>query len=96
MPRDQPTIVISVHGGLVQDVFCSEPDTRVILVDWDQEGQSLGLPGIVEVQCDEMRTPAAVVEYASAGFDALKDSEVGRALDAGYLNGQLDEPVTEI
>jgi len=95
MPRDKPTVVISVHGGLVQDVFCAEPETRVILIDWDQEGQSLGLPGVVEVQCDGKSVIASVVEYGSASFDAMKDTDVARALEAAYLHGQLDKPVIE-
>ena len=44
MPRELPTVIISVHGGLVQDVFCSDPDTRVALVDWDQNVTALAIP----------------------------------------------------
>ncbi len=33
----RPRIVISVEGGQVQDVFCSDPNAQVILVDWDPE-----------------------------------------------------------
>src|SRR5690606_33152355 len=96
MPRNQPTIVISIHGGIMQDVFCSQSDTRVILVDWDQEGQNLGLPGIIEVQCDGKPVIASVVEYGSASFDAMKDTDLARALEAAHLQGQLDQPVIDL
>jgi hypothetical protein len=33
MPKAQ--IVLNVSGGLVQDVFCSDPAAEVIVVDWD-------------------------------------------------------------
>src|SRR6185295_8666734 len=29
-----PTIVVNVSGGLVQDVFCSAPDANVLTIDW--------------------------------------------------------------
>ena len=33
MPEMQ--IVINVHGGLVQEVFASEPLSELVVVDWD-------------------------------------------------------------
>jgi hypothetical protein len=35
MPRIQ--IVVSVHGGVVQDVFCSADEAELIMVDWDAD-----------------------------------------------------------
>lgn len=34
----KPRIILNVSGGVVQDVFCSDFETEVILVDWDTEG----------------------------------------------------------
>ena len=28
-------VVINVHGGLVQDVFVSDPEIEVVLIYWD-------------------------------------------------------------
>ena len=43
-------IVINVYGGLVQDVYCSEPDAQAIVVDWDTEVSQPDEPGIVAVR----------------------------------------------
>ena len=31
-----PDLVIEVSGGVVQEVFCDDPNIRVVLVDWDE------------------------------------------------------------
>jgi hypothetical protein len=36
MPKVQ--IVVSVQGGVVQDVFCSADEAELIMVDWDTDG----------------------------------------------------------
>jgi hypothetical protein len=33
------TIVLDVSGGIVQEVYSTDPDVRVILVDWDNIGE---------------------------------------------------------
>lgn len=96
MPARQPMIIISVHGGLVQDVFCSDPETRVVLVNWDQEGEQVGLPGIVEIESDGRKHPVAVVEYEAANLNELSGTDVEKALIAAHLHGQLDQPVIEL
>ena len=96
MAARQPMIIISVHGGLVQDVFCSNPDTRIILVDWDQQGEQIGLPGIVEIESDGRNHPVAVVEYEAAKLTDLSGTDVEKALIAAHLHGQLDQPVIEL
>jgi hypothetical protein len=30
-------IVINIFGGLVQEVYCSDPEFKVIVMDFDQE-----------------------------------------------------------
>ena len=95
MPRGQPTIIISVHGGLVQDVFCSDPDTRVVLVDWDQEGEHVGCPGVIEIESDGRHLPVAVVEYETAKLTELPGTDVEKALITAHLHGQLDQSVID-
>jgi len=46
-------IVISVSGGLVQDVFCCDPHGSLTVVDWDIEGCSPAEPGIVKVPLEQ-------------------------------------------
>lgn len=95
MPR-KPTIIISMQGGLVQDVFCSNPNTRVVLVDWDQQGEQVGCPGVVEIESDGRQHPVAVVEYQAAMLGELSGTDVEKALAAAHLHGQLDQPVIAV
>lgn len=88
-------IIISVHGGLVQDVFCSNPDMCVVLVDWDQEGEHVGCPGVIEIESDGRQHAVAVVEYEAAKFSDLPGTDVEKALAAAHLHGQLDQPVVD-
>jgi hypothetical protein len=34
----KPEIMLSIHGGVLQDVYTSDPDIDIILVDWDVAG----------------------------------------------------------
>jgi hypothetical protein len=33
-------LIIEVSGGVVTEVYSSDPDTEVILIDWDTDGSS--------------------------------------------------------
>jgi hypothetical protein len=33
------TIIIEVRGGVVQEVYCDDPEVAVVLVDWDTGGE---------------------------------------------------------
>ena len=35
---DNPTVLVNLHGGLVQDVYGKDGPVDVIVVDWDQDG----------------------------------------------------------
>jgi hypothetical protein len=47
MPKIQ--IVVSVHGGVVQDVFCSAEEAELILVDWDTELCDPSAPDVAQI-----------------------------------------------
>lgn len=55
------TIVIEVSGGVVQQVYASERDVRVVLVDWDR------------MECNE---PAAVPYPADSLGDIPPETKV--------------------
>ena len=44
-----PKVVLNMGGGLVQEVFASDPAITVALVDWDTEGCDPSDNGIVEI-----------------------------------------------
>jgi len=59
-----PTIVIEIEGGLVQEVYSSDPEAKVVIVDLDQECLRRGDRGVVEVP-DGPRAALAAVEQAT-------------------------------
>ena len=83
----QSTLVISVAGGVVQDVFTRLPAPRVILVDWDTEGSEEG-PNLAHFN-DAVGKPvfAWVVEMPTSELPA-EDCDVSRALAAASIELQ--------
>ena len=82
----QVQIIISVSGGLVQDVYCSVPDAEVTLVDFDVEGSFWGDPGIVEIVSGGRPERVFVDQLTPHGMETLAGTDVGQAiLAAGEL-----------
>ncbi len=76
-------LVINVYGGLVQEVFCSDPELEVLLVDWDVEPADAEHPSIVHVPADGRRSqPAYVASLSVQPLDALLGTQVAAAIDA--------------
>ena len=44
-----PKVVLSISGGVLQDVFSSDPAISVVLTDWDTEGSDPSEEGVVEI-----------------------------------------------
>jgi hypothetical protein len=79
-------LVINVYGGLVQEVFCSDPDLEVLLVDWDVEPAKVEHPSVVHVPADGRRTqPAYVTPLPVQTLDALQGTQVAAAIDVAEL-----------
>ena len=79
------TIVLDVSGGVLQDVFSSDPAISVILVDWDTEGCAPSDDGIVEIPDGQGSTLANVVEYPVSPLEELAGTEIEAALKAAGL-----------
>lgn len=76
-------LVINVYGGLVQEVFCSDPEIEVLLVDWDVEPADAEHPSVVHVPADGRRSQLAyVAPLAVQALDALQGTQVAAAIDA--------------
>ena len=58
-------IVINFSGGIVQDIFCSDPAAEAIIVDWDVETWIPDEPGIVAVRNNFEREQLAHVSRRS-------------------------------
>ena len=38
-----PQVVVNIHGGVVQDVYCDEPLADLVVVDWDTSPDDEGI-----------------------------------------------------
>ena len=77
------SLVLSIHGGLVQDVFASDPDVSITLVDWDVEGADADHPHVVEITDDFGHTLRAyVAPVAVQPCSDLVGTDVGAAVEA--------------
>ena len=82
----QPRVVLNLSGGVLQDVFGSDPAIAVALVDWDVEGCSPSDNGIVELPDVRGGTQlASVVEYPVWPLEQLAGTETEAALKAAGL-----------
>ena len=84
MPISQ--LVINVYGGLVQEVFCSDPEIEVLLVDWDVEAADTEHPSVVHVTADGRRSqPAYVTPLTVQAINALQGTQVAAAIDVAQM-----------
>jgi hypothetical protein len=85
----RPQVIINLHGGLVQNVFCSVSGVQVLVVDWDVEGPFPGEPGIVDVPLATGPCQACVSDFAVASLNELVGTDVEVAVDAAIQQGVL-------
>ena len=83
-----PSIVLNVHGGIVQDVFASDPDVEVTLVDWDVDGSDAAHPNVVAITDSLGRTRRAYVSpLAVEPLAELIGSDVETAIEVANFVG---------
>jgi len=76
-------VILNVHGGTVQDVFCSDANAHVQIVDWDVEQSDPDAPGIIAVQVEQGRKQLAFVGgLLPNALSDLAGTDVERALQA--------------
>jgi hypothetical protein len=81
-----PKVVLNISGGVLQDVFSSDPAISVVLVDWDAEGSDPSEKGIVEIPDGRGGTQLAnVAEYPVSPLMDLMGTETEAALKAAGL-----------
>lgn len=69
-------VVVNVSGGAVQDVYCSDPQADIVIVDWDTEGCDPNADNLVAVAGG----PAYVTNWDAQPLAAMKGTDVGLAL----------------
>jgi hypothetical protein len=81
-----PKIILNMSGGLVQEVFGSDPAITVALVDWDTEGSDPSDNGMVEIPDERGGTQLAhVAECGVEPLEQLAGTETEAALKAAGL-----------
>jgi hypothetical protein len=87
-----PRIVLNLSGGVLQDVFSSDPHARVILVDWDVEYANPAEEGVVAIPDGRGNTLfASVAEYPLHSLPDLAGTDAEDALDAAKIDIGLCE-----
>lgn len=82
-----PKVVLNLSGGVVQEVFASDPAITVALVDWDTEGSDPSDNGMVEIPDDRGGTQLAhVAECPLEPLGQLAGTETEAALKAAGLD----------
>ncbi len=78
-----PKVVLNISGGVLQDVFGSDPAISVLLCDWDTEGCDPSDNGIVEIADKWGRTQLAnVAEYPVWPLEKLVGTDTEAAMKA--------------
>ena len=86
-----PKVVLNISGGLLQDVFGSDPAITVALVDWDTEGCDPSDNGIVEIPDGRWRHATGARGRMPRGpLEQLAGTETEAALKAAGL--ELTQP----
>jgi len=78
-PNPAPQVVINIHGGLVQDVYCDEPLADLVVVDWDTSPDD---EGITEITHHGQPLRAYVTHPIIEPLDRLAGSELEAIIDA--------------
>jgi hypothetical protein len=86
-----PKVILNISGGVLQDVFGSDPAITVARVDWDTEGSDPSEKGIVEIPDGRGGTQLVnVAEYPVLPLTDLVGTETEAALKAAGL--ELTQP----
>lgn len=78
-------IVIVLHKGLVQNVYCSDADAEIVLVDWGVEPCDPTDTRVVEIRTRRRVHTALVQEIEADPIEDLAGSMVERAIDAACI-----------
>ena len=89
---NQPQIVIHLSGGVIKEVFSSDRDADVIVVDWDVPRSVRLDPNIVAIKLWGRKLLARVTPVTPRPLHDLAGSDIERAVEAAFEQGILAEP----
>ncbi len=77
-----PQLVISVERGRIQEIFCTQAEVEVLLVDWDVDVAEINHPAVVEVSTlGRERALAYVARLPVQPVEALLGSRAATAIE---------------
>ncbi len=83
-------IVVSMCGGVIQDVYCSDPQAQTTIVDWDNEDCEPTANGIFEVQIEDVgKTLVYVADFLTQPMKNISGTDVEKALRASDCQDML-------
>ena len=89
---NNPQIVISIPGGVVQEIFASDPDTGIVLVYWDTHETALQDPDVVRIGVAGRQRHVRVVDFPPQPLAELAGTDAELAVEAAFEEGVLHEP----
>jgi hypothetical protein len=78
----KPEIILSIHGGVLQDVYASDPDIDIVLVDWDVLGAVPDEEGFIHAVHNQRLVRAFVSRPNPYPLCNLAGSEIESLIDA--------------
>jgi hypothetical protein len=75
-------IILSIHGGVLQDVYASDADIDIILVDWDFAGSVTDEEGLIHAVHNERLIKAFVSRPNPFPLHDLAGSEIETLINA--------------
>ena len=80
-------IVISLYRGMVQNVYCSDADAEIVLVDWGVEPCDPSDTRVVQIKTRRNVHSAFVQGIIADPIEDLAGSMLERAIDAACIGG---------
>ena len=97
-PHSQPTVIVEISGGVLQEAYASDPAVQLRLVDWDTEGCTPGEDnGIVAITDEHGRSRLALVTvFPTVPIDEIAE-DTEKALKAAGIEvpGKQDNGLQE-
>jgi hypothetical protein len=78
----KPEIILSIHGGVLQDVYASDPEIDIILVDWDVAGAAPDEAGLILALHNRQLLRAFVTRPYPFPLQELAGSEIETLIHA--------------
>jgi hypothetical protein len=89
---NNPQVVICVSGGVIQEIFASDRDTGIVVVDWDSQVHDRNDPHVVCIRVGGRPRYVKVADFPPQPLAELAGTDADRAVEAAFEQGVLHEP----